>query len=145
MTKVNYKQLYLGLSQQAKALRAQLNPVEDGGEKVNEIPENFNQIGWDLTIEKAELMVAKMKQLRDIKGNRLTPQFYRSIYNRALIAINEADKLIETLTTETANIDYEAEVPKLNAEIVSLQNQIAEAAKQAEAEKAKQEAAGKTK
>lgn len=141
MTKVNYKQLYLGLMQQAKALKAQLNPVEEGGERVNEIPDNFNQIGWDLTIEKVELMVAKMKQLREIKDKRLTPQYYRSIYNRALIAINESDKLIETLTTETANINYEAEVPKLNAEIVALQNQIAEAEKAAQAAKAKEEAA----
>jgi hypothetical protein len=140
--KVNYKQLYSGLNQQAKALRNQLNPVADA-EKVNEIPENFNQIGWNVTIDKVELMVSKLKQLRDVKGNRLTPQFYRSIYNRALIACGEADKLAETLTAETADIDYEAEVTKLNGEIVKLQTQISEAAKTAEAAKAKEEAKAK--
>ena len=126
--KVNHKQLYLGLKQQAKALQAQLNPLADA-EKVNEIPENFNQVGWDLTIEKVELMVSKMKQLRDNKGKRLTPQFYRSIYNRALIAISEADKLLEIITTESTDIDYEAECVKLNAEIFNLNNLLAEKAK----------------
>lgn len=126
--KVNYKQLYTGLKQQAKVLQNELTPnVND--EKVNEIPENFNQIGWNVTIEKIELMVEKMKKLREIKGNRLTPQFYRSIYNRALIASNEADKLIEILTTETAEIDYESEVKKLNNEIFQLQLQISESNK----------------
>lgn len=143
--KVNYKQLYLGLNQQAKALRNQLNPVAAEVEKVNEIPENFNQIGWDTTIEKIELMVSKMKQLREIKGKRLTPQFYRSIYNRALIACGEADKLIETLTAENTEINYEAEVLKLNVEIVNLQTQLAEKVIAEEAEKAKQEAAAKAK
>jgi hypothetical protein len=138
--KINYKQLYLGLNQQAKSLRDQLNPIAEV-EKVNEIPDNFNQIGWDATIEKVELMVSKMKQLKEVKGKRLTPQFYRSIYNRALIACGEADKLIETLAAESTDINYEAEVTKLNGEIVQLQSQIAEAAKTAEAEKAKQEAA----
>lgn len=122
--KVNHKQLYLGLKQQAKALQLQLNPVANG-EQVNEIPENFNQIGWDLTIEKVELMLSKMKELRENKGKRLTPQFYRTIYNRALIAINEADKLLETLTLESAELDYEAECVKLTAEIYELNKQLA--------------------
>lgn len=121
--KVNYKQVYGVLSQQVKALRHQLHPVE-GETVVNEIPSNFNQIGWDLTIEKAELMVEKLKKLRDNKGKRLTPQFYRSIFNRALIAIGEADKLLESFTAETKEIDYEAEVLKLNAEFVELQNEL---------------------
>lgn len=126
--KVNYKQLYLGLRQQLKSLENQLNPVTET-EKVNEIPDNFNQIGWDATIEKVELMLEKLKQLKEIKGKRLTPQFYRSIYNRSLIACNEADKLYETLTAENIEIDYESEVIKLNAEIVKLQNKLAEKAK----------------
>lgn len=129
--KVNHKQLYTALKQQAKVLQAQLNPV-DNVEKVNEIPENFNQVGWDLTIEKVELMLLKLKELRDNKGKRLTPQFYRSIYNRALIAINESDKLLETLTTESEDIDYEAECVKLNAEIYQLNLQLAEKQKENE-------------
>lgn len=131
--KVNHKQLYTALKQQAKVLQAQLNPV-DNVEKVNEIPENFNQVGWDLTIEKVELMLLKLKELRDNKGKRLTPQFYRSIYNRALIAINESDKLLETLTTESEDIDYEAECVKLNAEIYQLNLQLAEKQKENEME-----------
>jgi len=137
--KVNHKQLYLGLKQQAKVLEALLNPVADG-EKVNETPENFNQVGWDLTIEKVELMVAKMKELREVKGKRLTPQFYRSIYNRALIAISEADKLLETLTTESAEIDYEAECVKLTAKIYELNNRLAEMQKVSEDQKAETQA-----
>lgn len=129
--KVNYKQLYLGLNQQAKSLREKLNPVVDA-DKVNEIPENFNQIGWNVSIEKVELMISKMKQLVAVKGNRLTPQFYRSIYNRALIATGEADKLIESLAAETTDINYEVEANKLNGEIFQLQAKIVEM----EAEKA---------
>lgn len=129
--KVNHKQVYMVLKQQAKALQEQLNPSPEV-EQVNVIPENFNQVGWDITIEKVELMVSKLKQLRELKGKRLTPQFYRSIYNRALIAINEADKLLETLSIDSADIDYEAECIKLNAEIYQMNLQLAEKAEQSE-------------
>lgn len=122
--KVNYKQMYAMLKQQRQALVIQLNP-EQSADKVNEIPENFNTTGWDTTIEKVEIMLEKMKKLKEIKGTRLTPQFYRSIYNRALIASGEADKLIESLVEQNADIDYEVEVIALNAEIAKLHTELA--------------------
>jgi phage shock protein A len=132
--KVNHKQLFLGLRQQQKALLAQLQPAGTA-DKVNEIPENFNQVGWDTTIEKMEQLLEKMKELRANKGKRLTPQFYRSIYNRCIIAIGESDKLLETLTVDDDSIDYETESFKLMAEISKLKEQVAKV----EAEKAKTE------
>lgn len=138
--KVNHKQMYLMLKQQAKALQSQISPAANS-EQVNEVPENFNQIGWDATIEKVEQMLEKLKQLRASKGKRLTPQFYRSIYNRSLIAIVEADKMFETLTAENTEIDYEAECVKLNAEIYTLNIQAAEKAAADAQAKAEAEAA----
>lgn len=124
--KVNHKQMYSMLKQQAKALQEQLTP---SAEQVNEIPENFNQTGWNSTIEKVELMLEKMKQLREVKGNRLTPQFYRSIYNRSLIANNEIDKLHETLIASAdESVNYEAECVKLTSTIYELNIKTAEAA-----------------
>ena len=119
--KVNHKQMYLNLRQQVRALEMQLNPP---AEKVNAIPENFNQVGWDTTIEKLEILIEKMKQLREIKGKRLTPQFYRSIYNRALIGMNEVDKLQEKLSVDVDNIDFEAENKKLIAKLHELHLQV---------------------
>lgn len=142
--KVNYKQLYLMLNQQAKSLQNVLTP-DESVKRVNEIPENFNQVGWDLTIEEVESMLVKMKKLREVKGNRLTPQFYRSIYNRAIIAHNEADKLMETLTApKDSDIDYEAECNTLTTKINALNIQIAEKAK-LESELAEKELAEKAK
>lgn len=140
--KVNHKQLYTMLKQQAKVLNNQLTP-DTTAKRVNEIPENFNQTGWDVTIVEVEIMLENMKKLREHKGNRLTPQFYRSIYNRALIANNECEKLMETLTaSEIPDMDYEAECAKLTAEIHTLNIQVAEKVKiETElAEKAKAEA-----
>lgn len=122
--KVNYKTLFLALNQQKKELQNKLNPNQK--ESINSIPEDFNQNGWELTIEKLESLTTKLKDLSSKKGKRLTPQFYRSIYNRTLIANNEADKLLEKIELETSEIDYEAEVSKLNLEIVQLQQQLSE-------------------
>lgn len=127
--KVNHKQMYLMLKQQVKVLQAQVSPP---AEKANEIPENFNQIGWDITIEKTQLMLDKMIELREMKGKRLTPPFYRTIYNRALIAINEIDKLAESLEMENnKDIDFESECIYLNAEIYKLNKALAEKAAEA--------------
>lgn len=134
--KVNHKQMFALLKQQVKVLQNQINPAA-ASESVNQIPENFNQAGWDTTIEKVELMLSKMKALREVKGKRLTPQFYRSIYNRALIANNEIDKLHEALTSTDDNIDFESECVKLTAQIHELNIRVAELA----AQKAEQEAA----
>lgn len=122
---VNHKQMYLLLQQQKSLLESKLNP-ELNVNRVNEIPEDFNQTGWDTTIEKVEILVQKMKDLRELKGKRLTPQFYRSIYNRALIGSNEIDKMVLTLTTNDDSIDFEAECIKLNAEIYELNKQVSE-------------------
>ena len=127
MTKVNHKQMHVMLKQQAKALQNQLTP-DTQGENVNEIPVNFNQVGWNATIEKVEAMLSKMKQVVTIKGSRLTPQFYRSIYNRALIATVELDRLVETLSTTDSTLNFEAECVKLNAEIYQLNLELAEKA-----------------
>ena len=124
--KVNQKQMYLQLRQQLKALEMQLNPP---AEKANSIPENFNQVGWDTTIEKLEELIVKMKQLREIKGKRMTPQFYRSIYNRALIGMNEVDKLQEKLSVDVDNIDFEAENMKLIAKVHELNKQLESASR----------------
>lgn len=120
--KVNYKQLYFQLKQQEKALLAKLNPVDET--KVNEIPEDFNQNGWELTVEKLDQLSLKLQELQQLKGNRLTPPFYKSIFNRALIGINEANKLIEKLQTETIDLDFEEEVQKLTVAIVELQKEV---------------------
>lgn len=119
--KVNHKQMYLQLRQQVKALEMQLNPP---AERVNAIPENFNQVGWDTTIEKLEILIEKMKQLREVKGKRLTPQFYRSIYNRALIGLNEIDKMYEKLSVDVEKIDFEAENKKMIAKLHELHKQV---------------------
>jgi len=124
--KVNHKNMYVILKQQHKALSAVLNPTEVV-ENVNEIPDNFNQVGWDITIDKLQIMIDKMKALRDRKGKRLTPQFYRSIYNRALIGTSEIDKLNDTLdAANESDIDYEKECIRLNAEIYEMNKEIAE-------------------
>lgn len=121
--KVNYKTLYTVLNQQKKELLNKLNPQQK--ESINEIPEDFNQNGWELTIEKLDALREKLVQLSELKGNLLTPQFYRPIYNRALIATNEADKLIEKILLDKTEINYELEVTKLNLEIVQLQQELA--------------------
>lgn len=126
MSKVNHKQMYSLLKSQVKVLQNQLSPTVD---QVNEIPPDFNQTGWDTTIVKVEQMLEGMKRLREVRGKRLTPQFYRTIYNRAIIANGEIGKMYETLTAEADdNIDFEAECIKLNAEIYDLNNKVAEAA-----------------
>lgn len=140
--KINHKQMFLMLKAQEKSLKEQLAPAVNV-EKVNEVPENFNQIGWDITIEKVETMLTKMKELREMKGNRLTPQFYRSIYNRALIANNEIDKLQETLQTDSLELDFQAECVKLTAQIAQLNIQVAEKAAKDAAEAAEREATEK--
>lgn len=107
--------MYLGLLAQRNALLG-VSPTPEG---VNEFPSNFNQVGWDLTVSLTEEMLSKMKKLQSIKGKRLTPQFYGSIYNRAKIAIRELDKQIEGL--ETSGVDYAAECMNLISEIAALQ------------------------
>lgn len=142
--KINYKQMVMALNHQIKELKGIINPAE-AVEKTNEVPENFNQTGWDTTIEKVESMLEKMKQLRSIKGKLLTPQFYRSIYNRALIAGNELDRAIESRTSTDENVNYETEYFRLTAEVNELYAQAAPIIKAAEEKKALEEAEAKAK
>lgn len=138
--KPNQKQMYELLMQQVKAARAELNPDQATGQ-VNVIPENFNQIGWDTTIEAVRTMLEKMIQLREVKGKLLTPQFFRSIYNRCLIADGEIDRLYDKITMDSDSIDFDAEVIRLNGELFQLNQQLAPIrAKAAAKEKAEAEA-----
>lgn len=140
--KINYKQMVLTLKHQVKELKGIINPAEVV-DKVNEIPDNFNQVGWDTTIEKVELMLEKMKELRALKGKLLTPQFYRSIYNRSIIALGELDRAIDSRLSENSDINYEAEYFRLTAEVNSLYAQAAPIIKAAEEKKAAEEAEAK--
>lgn len=115
------KQMYTMLKQQINSLKKQLS-----GEAAipNEIPKDFNQKGWDLTIASVENMLTKMKEARDVKGKRMTPQFFRSIFNRTVLADSELDKFIESVTAvEDTNIDYGAECIRLTAELHELNQQ----------------------
>lgn len=142
--KINYKQMVQALNHQIKELKGIINPTEVV-DKVNEIPENFNQKGWDTTIEKVESMLELMKQLRAVKGNLLTPQFYRSIYNRALIATGELERAIESRKPSVENVNYEQEYFRLTAEVNDLYVQAAPIIKAAEEKKAAEEAEAKAK
>lgn len=140
--KINYKQMVLTLKHQVKELEGIINPA-GVVDKVNEIPDNFNQVGWDTTIEKVESMLVKMKELRELKGKLLTPQFYRSIYNRSIIALGELDRAIDSRLSENADINYEAEYFRLTAEVNNLYAQAAPIIKAAEEKRAAEEAAAK--
>lgn len=113
----NERKLYMSLREKLNALQPKAET-----EQPNQLPENFNQVGWDLTLEKLELLIAKLTELREKKGKRMTPPFYQYIYNRALIGINEADKLLEKLTIENATLEFlQAENLRMMQEINQLQ------------------------
>lgn len=115
----NERKLYMSLREKLTALQPKAET-----EQPNQLPENFNQVGWDLTIEKLEVLIAKLKELREKKGKRLTPPYYQYVYNRALIGINESDKLLEKLTIESANLEFlQAENLRMMAEIQKLEQE----------------------
>lgn len=107
--RVNYKQMYLLLLQERRSLLTKL----EGKAK---LPERFNQTGWDDTIEAVETLLEKLKELRELKGNRLTPRFFQGIYTQSINKIRDADRLLERWRAEIADIDFEAECFRLTME-----------------------------
>lgn len=107
--RVNYKQMYLLLLQERRALLEKLQPKAT-------LPDNFNHQGWDDTIEQVESLLAKLKELRELKGKRLTPRFFQGIYTMAVGKNRDADRLLERWRAESAEVDFEAECAKLTAE-----------------------------
>lgn len=107
--RVNYKQMYLLLLQERRALLEKLQPKAA-------LPDNFNHHGWDDTIEQVETLLAKLKELRELKGKRLTPRFFQGIYTMAVGKNRDADRLLERWRAESAEVDFEAECAKLTAE-----------------------------
>lgn len=107
--RVNYKQMYLLLLQERRSLLTKL-------EGKARLPERFNQTGWDDTIEAVETLLAKLKELRELKGKRLTPRFFQGIYTQSVNKIRDADRLLERWRAEIADIDFEAECFRLTME-----------------------------
>jgi len=107
--RVNYKQMYLLLLQERRALLEKLQPKAT-------LPDNFNHKGWDDTIEQVENLLAKLKELRELKGKRLTPRFFQGIYTMAVGKNRDADRLLERWRAESAEVDFEAECARLTAE-----------------------------
>lgn len=107
--RVNYKQMYLLLLQERRSL---LNKLEGKPR----LPEGFNQTGWDDTIEAVETLLAKLKELRELKGKRLTPRFFQGIYSQCINKIRDADRLLERWKVDIEDIDFEAECTRLTAE-----------------------------
>lgn len=115
--RVNYKQMYLLLLQERRALLEKLQPKAT-------LPDNFNHTGWDVTIEQVENLLAKLKELRELKGKRLTPRFFQGIYTMAVGKNRDADRLLERWRAESAEVDFEAECAKLTAENQQLRAQL---------------------
>lgn len=121
---VNQKQLYKMLLMQEKQLQNELNPTEAS---VTEIPEDFNKVGWDLTVEMLEKLIVRLNTARENKGKRMTPQFYRAIFNRVVTANSDLDKMEKDIELSTqTGIDYSVECQRLNESIFQLNKQIAE-------------------
>lgn len=115
--KVNYKQMYLLLLQERRSLLDKLEPKAS-------LPDGFNQTGWDDTIQAVETLLANLKELRDLKGKRLTPRFFQGIYTQSIGKIRDAERLLERWRVESANIDFEAECTRLTAENQQLRGQL---------------------
>lgn len=107
--RVNYKQMYLLLLQERRSLLTKL-------EGKPRLPEGFNQTGWDDTIEAVETLLTKLKELRELKGKRLTPRFFQGIYTQSVGKIRDAERLLERWKADVAEIDFEAECTRLTAE-----------------------------
>lgn len=125
--RVNYRKMYLLLLEERRALLEKLQPKAT-------LPEGFNQTGWDDTIEQVENLLAKLKELREMKGKRLTPRFFQGIYTMAVGKNRDADRLLERWRAESAELDFEAECAKLTAENQKLRAQL-EAASAGQADK----------
>lgn len=115
--RVNYKQMYLLLLQERRALQEKLQPKAT-------LPDNFNHMGWDDTIEQVENLLTKLKELRELKGKRMTPRFFQGIYTMTVGKIRDADRLLERWRAESVEVDFEAECAKLTAENQKLRAQL---------------------
>ena len=115
--RVNYKQLYLLLLQERRSLLSEL-------EGKPRLPETFNQTGWDDTIEAVEILLAKLKELRELKGKRLTPRFFQGIYTQSVNKIRDADRLLERWKADVDDIDFEAECARLTEENLELRAEL---------------------
>lgn len=115
--RVNYKQMYLLLLQERRALMEKLQPKAT-------LPDNFNHHGWDDTIEQVESLLVKLKELRELKGKRLTPRFFQGIYTMAVGKNRDADRLLERWRAESAELDFEAECARLTAENQKLRTEL---------------------
>lgn len=111
--RVNYKQLYLLLLQERRSLLTEL-------EGKPRLPETFNQTGWDDTIEAVETLLAKLKELRELKGKRLTPRFFQGIYTQSVNKIRDAERLLERWKADVEDIDFETECARLTEENLEL-------------------------
>lgn len=110
----NYKSMYKALKQQIDTLRN----VKSGTTPT--IGKDFNQKGWEQTISLVEVMLEKMKEANASKGKRMTPQFFRAIFNRAVNAIEELDKAAESKKLEGTDFDYEKACKEMSQEIADL-------------------------
>lgn len=115
--RVNYKQLYLLLLQERRSLLTEL-------EGKPRLPDTFNQTGWDDTIEAVETLLAKLKELRELKGKRLTPRFFQGIYTQSVNKIRDADRLLERWKADVDDIDFEAECARLTEENLELRAEL---------------------
>lgn len=122
--RVNYKKMYLLLLEERRALLEKVQPKAS-------LPEGFNQTGWDDTIEQVENLLSKLKELRELKGKRLTPRFFQGIYTMSVAKNRDADRLLERWRAESAELDFEAECAKLTVENQQLRAKLEAASGQA--------------
>jgi len=115
--RVNYKQMYLLLLQERRALLEKVQPKAT-------LPDNFNHKGWDETIQQVETLLNLLKELRELKGKRMTPRFFQGIYTMAVGKIRDAERLLERWRAESAELDFEAECARLTAENQKLRAQL---------------------
>lgn len=125
--RVNYKQMYLLLLQERRSLLTKL-------EGKPTLPEGFNHKGWDDTIQAVDTLLMKLKELRELKGKRLTPRFFQGIYTQTLAKIRDAERLLERWKADVEEIDFEAECTRLIAENQELRAKL-EAAPTGQADK----------
>lgn len=108
--RVANKAIYEGLKEELKLLKGETTAAES--------IENFNEIGWDITLKELEKLVKVVKELNKIKGERKTPQFYKPIFNRAVIAQEECQKVTDSINKVT--VDYAKECQAMRDEIAAI-------------------------
>lgn len=108
---VGNKAIYEGLLEERRILKGETNNVVAN-------VEGFSDSGWELTIKEVEKMLSSMKELVKLKGDRKTPQFYKPLYNRAIIVQQDIKKVIDTING--VKIDYAVECQKLRDEIAAI-------------------------